>query len=313
MNQADNPDIEADLLAPQQAGHQNQQDKPDANIPHIDDLRTACKLLITSNLWWILVISLKILVSITVIIISSLKGVSFDSHHSSYLIVVVLADSLYLAARIIHFKITRDDNSLRNEFNLRTQNGRGWNDFSEDERQYFAQTHVKIRSKSRYIGPLSLAHFAIWGSCLVMALLEEKTAHDWDNLSAVDVLAKIYLLDSMIWLVIVVVGKIVFAVIFRSLKKTGNLDEFTKTYNSKDFSENECIICLLDYEQGDKIVQLKCDHRHYFHEECAKIWCQKKSHCPICNKSVHEEEMNKMSYVLKYSQLMEQVLGSKVL
>jgi len=47
-------------------------------------------------------------------------------------------------------------------------------------------------------------------------------------------------------------------------------------------SSNECSICMVDYEQGDNIIQLKCSPMHHFHEDCIKKWLQINGLCPIC-------------------------------
>ena len=49
--------------------------------------------------------------------------------------------------------------------------------------------------------------------------------------------------------------------------------------------ELACVICLCDFERGDKILQLlDCDHS--FHTECAYNWLKINAVCPICRVSV---------------------------
>lgn len=43
---------------------------------------------------------------------------------------------------------------------------------------------------------------------------------------------------------------------------------------------SSCTICLCEFEQGDLLVHLGCDH--YFHGECAKKWLAKNASCPVC-------------------------------
>jgi len=45
-----------------------------------------------------------------------------------------------------------------------------------------------------------------------------------------------------------------------------------------------CPICLLDYESGDKVTELPCNHQ--FHPDCVNHWLQRNSTCPACRSSV---------------------------
>ena len=51
--------------------------------------------------------------------------------------------------------------------------------------------------------------------------------------------------------------------------------------------QNACAICLVDFEQGDRVLTLDCNH--FFHENCAKEWLFKSSaSCPNCRKIVND-------------------------
>lgn len=41
-----------------------------------------------------------------------------------------------------------------------------------------------------------------------------------------------------------------------------------------------CSICLIHYNQGDRITNLECGH--VYHVECIKSWIVRKNHCPLC-------------------------------
>ena len=43
---------------------------------------------------------------------------------------------------------------------------------------------------------------------------------------------------------------------------------------------NNCVICLGDFEQGDSVTTLPCVHM--FHTECIKMWFKSNNHCPVC-------------------------------
>ena len=44
--------------------------------------------------------------------------------------------------------------------------------------------------------------------------------------------------------------------------------------------ENTCSVCKEDFDIGNKIMDLPCNH--YFHEECIMPWLNQHDSCPIC-------------------------------
>mmetsp|Transcript_1871 Transcript_1871/g.4934 ORF Transcript_1871/g.4934 Transcript_1871/m.4934 type:complete len:353 (+) Transcript_1871:489-1547(+) len=48
-----------------------------------------------------------------------------------------------------------------------------------------------------------------------------------------------------------------------------------------DDEEPTCSICLCEYEKGDKLVSLPCNH--VFHEDCITSWTDHNTRCPLCN------------------------------
>ena len=51
--------------------------------------------------------------------------------------------------------------------------------------------------------------------------------------------------------------------------------------NEKNEGENNnCVICLADFEPGESITTLPCVHM--FHTECIKAWLKSNNHCPVC-------------------------------
>ena len=61
----------------------------------------------------------------------------------------------------------------------------------------------------------------------------------------------------------------------------------------KEGESNNCIICLSDFEIGDKVTSLPC--LHVFHTDCIKNWLQSKNHCPICKYTITEESLRRGS------------------
>ena len=52
--------------------------------------------------------------------------------------------------------------------------------------------------------------------------------------------------------------------------------------------KNVCAICLVDFEENDRVLTLECNH--VFHESCAEEWLFKSSFpsCPNCRKRVND-------------------------
>ncbi|KAL3689400.1 hypothetical protein R1sor_015709 [Riccia sorocarpa] len=46
----------------------------------------------------------------------------------------------------------------------------------------------------------------------------------------------------------------------------------------------QCVICRLEYEEGDSLSTLPC--KHLYHTECIQQWLQINKVCPVCNKEV---------------------------
>lgn len=47
-----------------------------------------------------------------------------------------------------------------------------------------------------------------------------------------------------------------------------------------------CSICLVDYETGDELTQLPC--QHLYHPDCIKSWTVNHAKCPLCNFNLAE-------------------------
>ncbi|XP_042442479.1 E3 ubiquitin ligase BIG BROTHER-related-like [Zingiber officinale] len=57
-----------------------------------------------------------------------------------------------------------------------------------------------------------------------------------------------------------------------------------KAENVQDNNAEQCVICRLEYEDGDSLVVLSCKHK--YHSECINKWLQLNKACPICNTEV---------------------------
>ncbi|CAG8793488.1 20297_t:CDS:2 [Cetraspora pellucida] len=79
----------------------------------------------------------------------------------------------------------------------------------------------------------------------------------------------------------------------RHQQSFGTVDYFpTKIFYSSKRKENEpqeCVVCLEDYNDGDKLRILPC--KHEFHVECIDSFLTtRKNICPICKRTVLSNE-----------------------
>ena len=74
-----------------------------------------------------------------------------------------------------------------------------------------------------------------------------------------------------------------------------NIDEIMNLLPSsvvnekKEGENNNCIICLNDFDIGENITSLPC--LHVFHTDCIKHWLQSNNHCPICKLTITKESL----------------------
>ncbi|KAG8365731.1 hypothetical protein BUALT_Bualt17G0002400 [Buddleja alternifolia] len=52
----------------------------------------------------------------------------------------------------------------------------------------------------------------------------------------------------------------------------------------REGSSDSCVICRLDYEDGDTLTVLSC--KHSYHSECINNWLQINKVCPVCSAEV---------------------------
>lgn len=63
----------------------------------------------------------------------------------------------------------------------------------------------------------------------------------------------------------------------QSLCDAGPVGRYRRTLEADDTC---CVICLNEYEEGDRLRTLGC--RHYFHTGCIDPWLLIKQTCPLC-------------------------------
>ncbi|XP_051148735.1 E3 ubiquitin ligase BIG BROTHER-related-like isoform X2 [Andrographis paniculata] len=57
-----------------------------------------------------------------------------------------------------------------------------------------------------------------------------------------------------------------------------------KSQGTQEGSSDSCVICRLDYEDGDTLTVLSC--KHTYHPECINNWLQINKVCPVCSAEV---------------------------
>eukprot|EP00943_MAST-04B_sp_MAST-4B-sp1_P007898 g7898.t1 len=62
-----------------------------------------------------------------------------------------------------------------------------------------------------------------------------------------------------------------------------------KKLDTEEQEEDQCSICICEYENGEEILTLPCKHK--FHGGCIKQWLQQSVKCPLCNQIVTDGEI----------------------
>ena len=57
-----------------------------------------------------------------------------------------------------------------------------------------------------------------------------------------------------------------------------------KNVDNLNPNKKNCTICLQNFENFDKIINLFC--LHMFHDECIKQWLSENNYCPLCKSKV---------------------------
>ncbi|KNA11425.1 hypothetical protein SOVF_135310 [Spinacia oleracea] len=57
-----------------------------------------------------------------------------------------------------------------------------------------------------------------------------------------------------------------------------------KSQNNNETEADTCVICRLDYEDGDGLTTLPC--KHLYHSDCINNWLKIKKACPVCSTEV---------------------------
>ncbi|XP_038055155.1 probable GPI-anchored adhesin-like protein PGA55 [Patiria miniata] len=68
------------------------------------------------------------------------------------------------------------------------------------------------------------------------------------------------------------------------------LPTFLYTTAGQDATENECSICMGDYEAGENMRRLPCFH--FYHAACIDKWLKDNRICPVCREEVNFEAAN---------------------
>ena len=50
-------------------------------------------------------------------------------------------------------------------------------------------------------------------------------------------------------------------------------------------SQNECVICLQNFEDSNEVYKLSCGH--IYHKSCLDTWFTRQNSCPMCKKNIN--------------------------
>jgi len=64
-------------------------------------------------------------------------------------------------------------------------------------------------------------------------------------------------------------------------------DTWSESYRNRlQIGQTECIVCLCDFEDGERIRRLPCNH--VFHTVCVDEWLGRDAHCPLCRHGLRQ-------------------------
>lgn len=68
----------------------------------------------------------------------------------------------------------------------------------------------------------------------------------------------------------------------KELKQLPQQKYYKGMVQSDDDDDPICVVCQLEFEEGEDVRQLPCEGKHVFHKECVDIWLKKNDTCPLC-------------------------------
>lgn len=78
------------------------------------------------------------------------------------------------------------------------------------------------------------------------------------------------------------------------------------TYDYVKTDDDNCVVCMCDFEEGDKVKKLICNHQ--FHEGCIMTWLKNNSTCPMCKASL-KDGMDVEEVKLEPFNLLKTIIG----
>lgn len=67
-----------------------------------------------------------------------------------------------------------------------------------------------------------------------------------------------------------------------------------KNKEEKPKEKRNCPICLVDFENGDRVRKLPC--KHMYHPECIDAWVKKTKNCPLCKEELGNVKKSFMKF-----------------
>ena len=68
----------------------------------------------------------------------------------------------------------------------------------------------------------------------------------------------------------------------KELKQLSEQKYYKGMIQSDDDEDPICVVCQLEFEEGEDVRQLPCEGKHVFHKECVDVWLRKNDTCPLC-------------------------------
>jgi len=210
------------------------------------------------------------------------------------LIKIYMSISVFRANRIITSEPSRagqDLNSVQREVELNLQRRRAIQNLTK-----MLKFGVEV---SKYLDILYFCVFFSANICYFLFVNHRSCPNENEQnlLLAFLIIGHLWFLGPLTLLILLGIFSPIIPPILNCIRKRKEQKKFqllnklkVKKFSNTLPGTHECSICILEYENNDDIIQLKCNPMHHFHDECIKPWLKANGKCPLCRSSLEDME-----------------------
>lgn len=99
---------------------------------------------------------------------------------------------------------------------------------------------------------------------------------------------------------------------YKEMKRKKFINEKKYRQDRASFEQDKCVVCFLQFKEGDRVAILGCNH--IFHVDCVKRWIDQREtkgqFCIVCNAKICEERDEASSSTLELMDIVERDEGA---